>query len=158
MKLVVSTQIYENYGAHDWNGEGECPQRWKAKNGEYYHFTNFVPDCANLHKQVSGLIAAAGIECNDNYYHEYVLDWTVESDDYLSPDECMYVEYSGDGDTFHFDVRIDCETLERISVFRGYDGKWYKHVGNDGQDEMSVDEADIYRALVAEKQKEYVNG
>ncbi len=24
-------QYSENYGAHDWNGEGACPQYWKAK-------------------------------------------------------------------------------------------------------------------------------
>jgi len=29
--FVVITQIYENYGFHDWNGKGKCPSRWKAK-------------------------------------------------------------------------------------------------------------------------------
>ena len=29
--LVASYQYRENYGAHDWNGEGECPQYWKCK-------------------------------------------------------------------------------------------------------------------------------
>ena len=36
MKLVIQTQIKENYGAHDWDGEGECPQRWKFKGGTTY--------------------------------------------------------------------------------------------------------------------------
>jgi len=36
MKIVTQTQIRENYGAHDWNGEGECPQRWKYKGGNTY--------------------------------------------------------------------------------------------------------------------------
>ena len=31
--LVIRTQIHENYGAHDWDGTGECPQYWKAKGG-----------------------------------------------------------------------------------------------------------------------------
>ena len=36
MKLVIYTQFRENYGAHDWDGEGECPQRWKYKGGDTY--------------------------------------------------------------------------------------------------------------------------
>ncbi len=31
--LVVWYQHEENYGAHDWDGEGECPQYWKMKGG-----------------------------------------------------------------------------------------------------------------------------
>ena len=31
--LVVLFQHYENYGAHTWDGEGQCPQHWKAKGG-----------------------------------------------------------------------------------------------------------------------------
>ena len=36
MKLHIQTQVYENYGAHDWDGEGQCPQYWKAKGGNDY--------------------------------------------------------------------------------------------------------------------------
>jgi hypothetical protein len=28
---IASFQVWENYGAHDWSGEGPCPQHWKAK-------------------------------------------------------------------------------------------------------------------------------
>ena len=35
-KLLITTQVYENYGSHDWDGEGECPQYWKAKGGSDY--------------------------------------------------------------------------------------------------------------------------
>lgn len=31
--LVIHTQDLENYGAHDWDGEGACPQYWKYKGG-----------------------------------------------------------------------------------------------------------------------------
>lgn len=37
-KLVLRTQFMENYGAHDWDGEGECPQYWKPKGGSTYVF------------------------------------------------------------------------------------------------------------------------
>lgn len=30
---LVSYQYRENYAAHDWDGEGECPQYWKCKGG-----------------------------------------------------------------------------------------------------------------------------
>ena len=36
MNVEVSTQIRENYGAHEWDGNGECPQYWKSKGGEDY--------------------------------------------------------------------------------------------------------------------------
>lgn len=39
MKIVIDTQDFENYGAHDWNGQGECSQYWKFKGGRTYIFT-----------------------------------------------------------------------------------------------------------------------
>jgi hypothetical protein len=38
MKLHITTQYMENYGAHDWDGVGECPQYWKFKGGEDYFY------------------------------------------------------------------------------------------------------------------------
>ena len=31
MKLVIQTQYKENYGYHDWDGKGECPQYWDSR-------------------------------------------------------------------------------------------------------------------------------
>ena len=36
MMLVIQTQTQENYGAHDWDGVGACPQYWKFKGGSEY--------------------------------------------------------------------------------------------------------------------------
>ena len=36
MKLVIITQTRENYGAHDWDGNGPVPQYWKNKVGSEY--------------------------------------------------------------------------------------------------------------------------
>ena len=33
---LITTQYRENYGAHDWDGKGECPQYWKNKGGVDY--------------------------------------------------------------------------------------------------------------------------
>jgi len=40
MKLLFITQYRENYGAHDWDGKGECPQYWKNKGGSTYIVEN----------------------------------------------------------------------------------------------------------------------
>jgi len=29
--VQITAQCHENYGAHNWNGQGECPQAWKPK-------------------------------------------------------------------------------------------------------------------------------
>ena len=39
MNVLISTAIRENYGAHDWDGEGTCPSYWKNKGGEDYIIT-----------------------------------------------------------------------------------------------------------------------
>ena len=39
MKLMITTQIQENYGAHDWDGTGACPQYWKFKGGNDYSYS-----------------------------------------------------------------------------------------------------------------------
>lgn len=39
MKVIIQTQTYENYGAHDWDGNGGCPQYWKPKGGDTFIFT-----------------------------------------------------------------------------------------------------------------------
>ena len=42
--LVIQTQYKENYGAHDWDGKGECPQYWKFKGGSTYFVTNLTSE------------------------------------------------------------------------------------------------------------------
>ena len=46
MQIVVQTQYSENYGAHDWDGTGECPQYWKQKGGETYVVTGVTVEKA----------------------------------------------------------------------------------------------------------------
>ena len=90
--LVIQTQVYENYGAHDWDGTGFCPEYWKPKSGNEYKLLN-VDLSANLAALVDGL--RAKIECNDNYFHEYIIDWFVESDDYLTYSEQLQIKLHG---------------------------------------------------------------
>lgn len=47
MKIVITTQYRENYGAHDWDGKGECPQSWRNKGGQFYVVENLTIEQAN---------------------------------------------------------------------------------------------------------------
>jgi hypothetical protein len=80
----------ENYGAHDWDGTGECPQYWKMKGGSEYKITN-VP----LNIDYQEVVSMANVERDNEYCREYILDWSMEADDYLSWFEKSQLEYDG---------------------------------------------------------------
>ena len=90
MMLVIRTQYMENYGAHDWDGTGECPQYWKFKGGSEYKIAN-VP----LNIDYAEVVEMAGVARDNEYCREYVLDWTIESNDYLSWFEKSQLEMDG---------------------------------------------------------------
>ena len=90
MMLVIRTQFMGNYGAHDWDGTGECPQYWKMKGGSEYKVTN-VP----LNIDYQEVVSMANVETDNIGCREYILDWSLESDDYLSWFEKSQLEYDG---------------------------------------------------------------
>ena len=90
MMLVIRTQFMENYGAHDWDGTGECPQYWKMKGGSEYKVIN-VP----LNIDYQEVVSMANVEKDNEYCREYILDWSMEADDYLSWFEKSQLEYDG---------------------------------------------------------------
>lgn len=70
MKLVIWTQHRENYGAHAWDGKGECPQYWKCKGGDTY-----VID-VNVEEAMSEAYyddVFACINSFSEYFEEYVI-------------------------------------------------------------------------------------
>ena len=91
MMLVIRTQYMENYGAHDWNGQGECPQYWKMKGGSEYKITD-IP----LNIDYQEVVSMANVEKDNEYCREYILDWSMEADDYLSWFEKSQLEYDGE--------------------------------------------------------------
>jgi hypothetical protein len=91
MKLLITTQVYENYGAHDWDGVGECPQYWKAKGGNDYVVLNVD---ANRAREIFASVRSQCEEDNQGY-REHVLDWEVVADDYLTEFERSQQEYEG---------------------------------------------------------------
>lgn len=80
MKLVIQTQYCENYGAHTWDGEGECPQYWKFKGGETYVVPNLGQDQVTKVIEQGIPTLRALIEYSNEASREYILDWSVQDD------------------------------------------------------------------------------
>jgi len=91
-KLLITTQVYENYGAHDWDGVGECPQYWKAKGGNDYVVKKFR-DFSAVSETVMAL--RGQIECDDRFYRETIIGWEIVANDYLTEFEKSQLEYEG---------------------------------------------------------------
>lgn len=77
-KLVIQTQVEENYGAHTWDGKGECPEYWKMKGGNTYVVEDVDQYAGRCHPYVELLDV---IEENNEYYREYPILVTEEEDD-----------------------------------------------------------------------------
>ena len=94
MKLHITTQYMENYGAHDWDGVGECPQYWKFKGGQEF----FVPMGSSINSETATAIVMAvrgDIEENSEYFRRQIVGWEVVSDDYMTEFEKSQLEYEG---------------------------------------------------------------
>ena len=93
-KLLISTQIHENYGAHDWDGEGQCPQYWKAKGGNDYVVKQFKGGESAATEAIMGL--RSQIECNNNGFQETIIGWEIVGDKYLTEFEQSQLDYDGE--------------------------------------------------------------
>jgi len=94
LKLMVITQYRENYGAHNWDGTGTCPQYWKNKGGVTY----FLPLGETVNTQKVQALASAVTDKlyrSNDYVEEYVVDWFVANDDYITPFEQDQLDYEG---------------------------------------------------------------
>ena len=87
MKIVINTQYKENYGAHDWDGQGECPQYWKFKGGSTYVVENILRPITKgpqdgwdyFFKHFYNV--AEAIEMSSDAQQEYILDVQLYADD-----------------------------------------------------------------------------
>jgi hypothetical protein len=91
-KLLITTQVYENYGAHDWDGKNECPQYWKAKGGNDYVVKKFK-DFSAVSETVMAL--RGQIECDNDHFRESIIGWEIVADDYLTEFEQSQLDYEG---------------------------------------------------------------
>ena len=92
MKLLITTQNHENYGAHDWDGVGECPQYWKAKGSSDFVVKNFT-DINNTTEVVMAL--RGQIEEDSEYFRSSIIEWEVVADDHLTEFEHDQLNYEG---------------------------------------------------------------
>jgi hypothetical protein len=90
MKLLITTQVYENYGAHDWDGVGACPQYWKAKGGNDYVVKKFKGDATT-----AVMALRDQIEEDNQGYRESIIDFRLVADDYLTEFEQSQLDYEG---------------------------------------------------------------
>jgi hypothetical protein len=72
--VVISTQFRENYGAHDWDGTGYCPQHWKSKGGDTYFINASANDIASTQWWVD---VKHSIEHSSAYSAEYIISESV---------------------------------------------------------------------------------
>ena len=99
MQLVIQTQVYENYGS------AEEPF-WKPKGGNTVRVTD-VP----LNIDYQAVVDAAATGWLDWYamYREYIIDWSLEGDDFMSEFEKDQLEY--EGEIVYPDARIEYSEL-----------------------------------------------
>ena len=84
--LVIQTQDYENYASRD------STPYWKAKGGYEYKILS-VPTNVDLDSVVD--MVRGEIECDDDSFRTVILGHFLESDDYLSYDERLQLQYEG---------------------------------------------------------------
>ena len=92
-KLHIQTQDQENYGAHDWDGEGECPQYWKFKGGEDF----FIPKFKGGEEAATMAVMAlrSQIEDDNQYFRRQIIGWSIVANDYMTEFEKSQLEYEG---------------------------------------------------------------
>jgi hypothetical protein len=92
-KLLIQTQVYENYA---WNEDGSlgtgADAYWKAKGGNDYVLKNFQD-----FNRVSEVVMAlrSQIEQDNDMFREHIIDWEIVADNYLTWFEKSQLEYDG---------------------------------------------------------------
>ena len=92
-KLLIVTQVYENYAWDDDGvlGTGENAY-WKAKGGDEYVVPNFT-----AFDRVTEVVMALRnkIEADTVAYRETIVDFEIVADDYLTEYEKNQLEFDG---------------------------------------------------------------
>ena len=86
-KLLISTQVFENYG-------DTIKPYFKPKGGSDYVVKNFNH---KSYLETTEIVMAlrSQVECDNDYYHEYIVDWYIVEDDYLTQFERDQLEFEG---------------------------------------------------------------
>jgi hypothetical protein len=90
----------ENYGAHDWDGVGECPSYWKFKGGSDYFLPldGFNAEHEFADKRLEQIVDGVRdqVEWDDIGSRQYIVGYTIVEDDYLTDYERSQLEYDGE--------------------------------------------------------------
>ena len=93
MKVVIYTQVYENYA---WNEDGSIGTGenayWKAKGGDEYVVHNIWDE---EEATTAVMVLREQIEKANDYYTETIVDWELVDNDYLTQFERDQLEYDG---------------------------------------------------------------
>ena len=110
MQLLITTQVQENYGAHDWDGTGTCPSYWKFKGGNDYKYA--LGSVARNAEALAELVEyfRSQIEEDNDYYRNHIIGWEVVADDYLTEFERSQLEY--DGEIRYPATKLTLETVD----------------------------------------------
>ena len=99
MKIAIETQYMENYGAHDWDGTGVCPQYWKFKGGDTFILEvpgfRFNDEFAEKKAEMVVDSIRDKIEYKSDFAKEYIIGWGFVEDDYMTEFEKSQLEYDG---------------------------------------------------------------
>lgn len=99
MKLLITCQYMENYGAHDWDGKGECPQYWKFKGGEDFFLSldGFNPNHEFADKRLQMIVDSvrSQVEWDNPTSRQYIVGYEIVADDYMTEFERSQLEYEG---------------------------------------------------------------
>jgi len=81
-KLKIHSQYYENYGAHDWDGNGNCPQGWKPKGGHTFEIevdSDVVMYSTKLESHLKEVVSAQSNDYEKFEYLEHELEFVKPS-------------------------------------------------------------------------------
>jgi len=115
MKLHIVTQYMENYGAHDWDGEGECPQRWKFKGGEDYFYQLGAVEPSAEHVEELVFALRGQIEWSNVASQQYITGYGLVEDSFMTEFERSQLEYEG---TIQFPAKM--LTLDDVAEEQHY--------------------------------------
>jgi hypothetical protein len=85
-KLLITTQVYENYGDAD-------QPYWKPKGGSDYVIKKFKGGMADATLAI--MAVRSQVECDNEMFREYIIDFTIVADDYLTEFEQSQLDYEG---------------------------------------------------------------
>ena len=166
MKLVIDTQIAENYGAHDWDGKGECPQRWKFKGGNTYVVDNITPAQKERIEREGTPTLAALIEDSNEGWREYIISGRVvedsapEGEEWETPFRLIYtddkwvarreIDNTGEyGGYFRNEIKTKFESYvmgkagERLNYIAEYELKNGKFAKGDAELRAALEELEV---------------